>query len=180
MMSHERIQRLVIGALLAALTCVATLAIQIPTPLHGYVHLGDSFVLLSGIILGPVGGALAGGLGSMMADLLTGYVVYAPATFIIKMLAAFAGGLIFHRMVNNKKRSKNSYFALIIAGIAGGVAVTGGYFIYESILYGAAASGANAIFNVFQNIVGIVAAFVLMPILQQVPNIKKWMKNPAF
>ena len=100
-----------------------------------------------------------GGIGTVSYTHLDVYK--RQATFIIKMLAAFAGGLIFHRMVNNKKRSKNSYFALIVAGIAGGVAVTGGYFIYESILYGAAASGANAIFNVFQNIVGIVAAFVL-------------------
>ena len=74
----------------------------------------------------------------------------------------------------------NSYIALIVAGIGAGVIVTGGYFIYESFLYGIAASAANAIFNVFQNIVGIVVAFVLMPILQQVPNIKRWMKNPAF
>ena len=180
MMSHDRVQKLVIGALLAALTCVATLAIQIPTPLHGYVHLGDSFVLLSGVILGPIGGALAGGIGSMMADVLTGYMIYAPATLVIKALAAFVGGWIFHCMINNKKKPINSYVALIVAGIGAGVIVTGGYFIYESFLYGVAASAANAIFNVFQNIVGIVVAFVLMPILQQVPNIKRWMKNPAF
>ena len=65
--------KLVVAALFAALTTVATMFIQIPT-LKGYIHLGDCFVILSGILLGPVYGACAAGIGSMLADVLTGYV----------------------------------------------------------------------------------------------------------
>ena len=46
-------KKLVIGALMAALTCIATMIIKIPTPTLGYIHLGDGLVLLCGIVLGP-------------------------------------------------------------------------------------------------------------------------------
>ena len=61
-------KNLVFAALLAAVTCVATLVIHTPSPLNGYINLGDCFVLLSGWLLGPVYGFLAAGIGSGLAD----------------------------------------------------------------------------------------------------------------
>ena len=68
-MTGKNIRKLVLAALLAALTAVATMIIRIPTPTQGYIHLGDGMVLICGILLGPGLGALAAGIGSMMADL---------------------------------------------------------------------------------------------------------------
>ena len=68
-MTGKNIRKLVLAALLAALTAVATMIIRIPTPTQGYIHLGDGMVLICGILLGPGLGALADGIGSMMADL---------------------------------------------------------------------------------------------------------------
>lgn len=52
--------RLVMAALLAAITCVVTMVIKIPiTATGGYINLGDCIVLLSGILLGPLYGGLA-------------------------------------------------------------------------------------------------------------------------
>ena len=45
-MNDKKIRKLVFTALLAALTCVATMVIQIPAPVSGYVNLGDCVVLL--------------------------------------------------------------------------------------------------------------------------------------
>ena len=73
-----------VAAMLAALACVATMIIKIPTPLKGYVNLGDCVVLLCGSILSPAYAFLAAGIGSGLADVLSGYLVYAPATFAIK------------------------------------------------------------------------------------------------
>lgn len=57
-MSDKKVQKLVVSALMAALTYVATMVVQIPSPMNGYVNLGDCFVLLSGWLLGPwYGGA---------------------------------------------------------------------------------------------------------------------------
>ena len=78
------------------MTCVATMIIKIPTPTFGYIHPGDGFVLLCGVVLGPLPGALAAGIGSMFSDIFSGYVTWAPATFIIKALTGGIAGLLFH------------------------------------------------------------------------------------
>ena len=87
--------------MLAALCCVATMIIKIPSPLKGYLNLGDCIVLLSGFMLSPLYGFLAAGIGSALADVFSGYVVYAPATFLIKGLMALAAFGIYKAL--NKK-----------------------------------------------------------------------------
>ena len=77
-MKDSKIRKLVMAALLAALTYVATTVIKIPTPTGGYVHPGDGMVLLSGWLLGPWWGGAAAGIGSMLVDLLGGYPSFAP------------------------------------------------------------------------------------------------------
>lgn len=68
-------------ALFAALACVATMSIRIPTPgTGGYIHPGDAIVILSGVVLGPGYGFLAAGIGSALSDLIGGYFVYVPIT----------------------------------------------------------------------------------------------------
>ena len=94
-MRASRWSRLVYTALFTALTTVATLVIQVPSPMSGYVNLGDAMVLLSAWILGPVYGTAAAGIGSMLADLLSGYAYYAPGTLIIKCLMAFVAAQVF-------------------------------------------------------------------------------------
>lgn len=58
-MRDANIKKLVLAALMAALTYVATSIVQIPSPMQGFVNLGDCIVLLSGWILGPWWGAAA-------------------------------------------------------------------------------------------------------------------------
>ena len=60
---HSKTKKLVISALLTALVCVATMIVKIPSPLKGYLNLGDCVVLVSGWLLSPVYGFLAAGLG---------------------------------------------------------------------------------------------------------------------
>ena len=91
-MKQGQTRTVILAALLAAFTTVATMIIKIPTPTMGYIHLGDGLVLLCGILLGPGVGAAAAGIGSMFADVFSGYMSYAPATLIIKALTAFVGG----------------------------------------------------------------------------------------
>ena len=79
-------KKLVLTALMTALTMVSTLFIRLPLPL-GYVQLGDGFVFLSVFLLGPLWGTVAAGCGSALADVF-GYVLYSPATLLIK-----AGGV---------------------------------------------------------------------------------------
>ena len=103
--------RLVMAALLTAMTCVATMVIKIPiTATGGYINLGDCIVLLSGILLGPLYGGLAAGIGSALADLFSGYVAFAPATFLIKgIMAVIVGAFV-------KDLTKKSIFKTVLSG----------------------------------------------------------------
>lgn len=94
-MNDKKIRKLVLAALLAALVCVATMVVQIPSPMQGYVNLGDCFVLLSGWLLGPWYGFAAGGIGSMLADIFLGYAHYAPGTLVIKGVMALVAALMY-------------------------------------------------------------------------------------
>ena len=61
-MKNQNLKKMILTALFTALTCVATMLIQIQMPAtQGYVNIGDCFVLLGAWVLGPVYGAFAGG-----------------------------------------------------------------------------------------------------------------------
>ena len=124
--------------LLVALTCVATMIIQIPIPAtQGYVNIGDSIVLISAIFFGPQVGFVAGGLGSGLADLLSGYPQWAIATFIIKGIEGLVAGMIAHKYSVNKN-FVNVY--TILASVVAMVIMVVGYFLGGSVLEGVSAS----------------------------------------
>ena len=110
-MNDKKIRKLVLAALLAALVCVATMVVQIPSPMQGYVNLGDCFVLLSGWLLGPWYGFAAGGIGSMLADLFLGYAHYAPGTLVIKGLVALLAALLYEKLGRSPAARIASAFA---------------------------------------------------------------------
>ncbi|MCR5746657.1 MAG: ECF transporter S component [Lachnospiraceae bacterium] len=178
-------QTLVLAALLAALTYIATTVIKIPTPTFGYVHIGDTFVLLSGFLLGPVIGGLSAGVGSMLADLLGGYAIWAPGTFTIKLATAMAAAAVFRAL--NKPSGNNKRLHLlpraIVAGIAGEAVMIFGYFLYNILVLTLVNTGAESItlsaavaeslaeipFNAVQAVVGIGLSNVLLPVTTKLP-----------
>ena len=82
--TSQRTRMIVMTAAFAALACVATMVVKVPSPTGGYMNLGDTVVLLGGYLLGPAWGALAGSIGPALADVLLGSPIYAPATLVIK------------------------------------------------------------------------------------------------
>lgn len=172
-MGNNKILRLVTAALMSAITCVATLTLQIPNGIGGYIHPGDAFVILSGIILGPFYGGLGAGIGSMLADLLSGYVQYALPTFCIKALAAILAYLLY-RLIRIKLR----FIAVIFGGILAGAVVTISYFLYDGFLYGSFASSALGIpGNLLQNLTGIVLSTLIYVLVYRIPQIKEMIEN---
>ena len=157
-------------ALFAALACVATMSIRIPTPgTGGYIHPGDAIVILSGVVLGHGYGFLAAGIGSALSDLIGGYFVYVPITFVIKGLVALVSGLIYQKMSHS---GKNRYLAVILGGVTDIVFVAGGYFICEFFLYGSGAA-ASIPANIIQGIGGLVISAVLYPVLIAIPDVRQ-------
>lgn len=167
---NNNLKKLILAALFAALSCVATMSIRIPTPgTSGYIHPGDAIVILSGVILGPVWGFLAGGIGSALSDLIGGYFIYVPITFGIKGLVALAAGLLYQ---NVGKNQKSRYIAVILGGVADIILVAGGYFVCEFFIYGAGAA-ASIPANIIQGVGGLVISCILYPILISIPNVRQ-------
>lgn len=162
---NNNIKKITTTALFMALCCIATMIIKLPTPgTGGYVHLGDAFVVLSGILLGPVYGALAGGIGSALADLLGGYFIYVPITLIIKAVIAGGVGLIYHKLAKNLH---NSIVKCILCGIYSTLMVALGYLFFEFFIYGSAAL-ASVPANLMQGLSGLIISTILLPILQKI------------
>lgn len=173
-------RNLVFTALMCALCCITTMVIKLPTPTMGYIHPGDGLVLLSGLILEPLPGALAAGLGSMLADLFSGYIAYAPATFVIKALTAAIAGVIFKALSKLWKNNSARWAAVIVGSIFGELFMVMGYFLYEVFLIALsdkealsqtaltaaiASAGSGIPFNLVQGIFGILIAAVLYPVI---------------
>lgn len=157
---------LVLASLFAALCCLATMLIQIPAPVAGYVHFGDVFVLLSGWLLGGYGVAAAG-IGSMLADILTGYAAYAPITFIDKAATAAVAWLIllfFKKVMPHKL----VWLGLIVSAVAGELVMAFGYTAYEIVQYGFGQAIVNLPANLVQGAFGVVIGCVIYPILTNI------------
>jgi len=150
-------KKIVMAALMAALACVATMVIKVPSPLKGYLNLGDCVVLTAGWMLSPIYGFLAAGLGSALADLFSGYVVYAPATFLIKgcmALIAYFGFRLLHKKVSDLP-------SRIISGTAAEMLMILGYFVFEGCMYGFGPSVVNIPANAVQGIAGLIIGIIL-------------------
>lgn len=161
-MNSIKLRKLTNSGLMAALVVVGTMAIRIPTPTKGYIHIGDSVVYLCGIILGPLYGAVAAGLGSFLADILAGYVVYAPATLVIKFLDAMLVGFIYGRFTKNNPGNLRKLAVFSLAVFWGGLIMVSGYLAFESILYGFPTAVLGIVPNITQAVAG---GILLAPIL---------------
>lgn len=155
--------KIVIASVLAALCCVATMIIKIPSPLKGYLNLGDCVVLLSGWLLTPTYGFFAAGIGSALADAFSGYMIYTPATFVIKGVMALVAHFCFKGM-HNKLGTVPSR---IIGGILAEIIMVLGYLAFEGFMYGFAPSLVNVPANGMQGIAGIIIGLILIKILEK-------------
>lgn len=113
----------------SAIICVFTMFVQIRIfPAEGgMVHIGNVPLFFAAAFFGKKVGAVAGGTGMMLSDLLSGWTIYAPVTFIVTALM----GAAFGKIVNGKPCIKN----LIAASLAALLIKITGYYIGEVILY---------------------------------------------
>ena len=158
--------RIVLTALFAALICVATMLVQIPIPATGgYANLGDGVILICAVLMHPLYAVIAAGLGSFLADILAGYVSYAPGTLVIKAGVALIAALLY-RKIFAAGRAGKMLAAMAISGILAEAFMILGYFAYEAIFLGLGMGAAGAIIgNLGQGIVGVLVACTVAPAL---------------
>lgn len=159
-------------ALFAALCCIATYLIKVPMP-YGYFNVGDVFVLLSGYMLGGLWGGVAAGTGSALADLLSGYALYAPVTFVIKFLMPF---VVFYGYRLGKKliqKAALDFLPRIFSALVAELLMVGGYFLFECILYGAGGAAVALAGNFIQSGVCLAIGVAIAVVFTHIPFVKK-------
>ena len=157
-MKKDTTKTLCVKAMFCALVCVATIAIQVPVPAtSGYIHLGDSIILLAGIMFGPMFGLTAGGIGSALADILTGYGYWAPFTLIIKGLMGYTAGKIAFDG-SDKAFGANK----LLGAAAAEIIMIAGYLIGGTILKGSFLVALTSVpSNAVQAVGGAILYFVI-------------------
>lgn len=166
-MINNKTYKLVLSAVFCALVFAMTY-ISIPTPPIGNINLGDCMIIICACVLGGAYSVLAGALGATLCDIASGYVIYAPATFIIKAVMVII--ILFAR---KKILMSKSFIPLILSGIFAELFMIIGYFFYEAIFlsYGFGAI-ANTPFNAIQGVINIVVSILIFALLKRINLIK--------
>jgi uncharacterized membrane protein len=158
---------LAVTAVMTAITFVLTSFIKVPTPVVGYVHLGDAGAFFSAFAFGPWVGAVAAGLGTALADLTSPYAQWAIFSLLIHGAQGWAAGWLSGRWPDIK--------GLVLASIVGGVIVVVGYLLAGTILVGFGAALTEVPFNIVQVTVGAVVAVPLyLAVRRAYPPILRW------
>lgn len=125
-MKTKTTRRLCLTALMAAVIYVFTAYIHVPSH-TGYTHVGDGFLYLAAAILPAPFAAAAGAIGEGLADLLSGFGIWAPGTVIIKALTAFCFSNQTQKIVSRRN---------ICGMIPALILCAGGYYLYEALITG--------------------------------------------
>lgn len=158
------VKGLAICAMCIALTYVATAFINIRLPIQangGLVHLGNVPLFVAAVIFGKKTGTAAGAIGMGLFDLLSGWVLWAPFTFVIVGCMGFVVGAI---------TEKHKGFGWCVLAMATALLIKiGGYYIAEVIIYkNWVAPVASIPGNIVQIVCGAVIALPIIEVLKRV------------
>ena len=115
-----------ISGVFSALVFVVTAYLHIPT-YNGYVHCGDGLIILAACILPMPYAVAVGAVGAALADLLTGFAIWAPGSMIIKALIATLFSCKAKKIVTSR-----NLIMLIPAAVISAL----GYYLYEALITG--------------------------------------------
>lgn len=150
---------LAVTAVMTAIVFVLTRMVQVPTPAKGYIHLGDAGVFFSAFAFGPWVGAVAGGLGTALSDVTSGFPQWAIFTLVIHGLEGWIVGWASSRW--------DGVAAIILSTVAGGVVVVVGYLGAGIILSGLGAAAAEVPLNAIQVAGGALVGVPLFAAVRQ-------------
>jgi uncharacterized membrane protein len=150
----KSVNTIAIAGIAAALVAVATNVIKVPTPATGgYINLGDTMVMFTAMLFGPVIGAFAGGVGSALGDVMGGYPGWAPVTLVVKGIEGLVVGYIAMRIKGTS--------GLIVGGTIGGLLMVLGYFLFEAYAFGIPAALTEVPGNLLQAVTGVLVGVLL-------------------
>jgi uncharacterized membrane protein len=166
-------------AVLIAVTAVFTYMIRIPVaPTRGYINFGDVAIFFTALTFGPVTALITGGLGTALADIISGYAQWAPFSFLAHglqglVIALVAGGS--YRRSSEGASSKLSIVPLVLSFLAGTVVMGGIYFVTGGFMVGFPAAAAEIPGNILQNVAGVaVGAPLAVAVRKAYPPIDRY------
>ncbi len=158
---------LAVTAVMTAVVFVLTGLVRVPTPARGYIHLGDAAIFFSAFAFGPWVGAVAGGLGTGLADIAGGYPQWAIFSLLIHGAQGWVVGWTSGRWPG--------LAGLILSAVVGGVIVVVGYLGAGMLLSGPAAALGELPLNILQVGTGAVVGILLfLAVRRAYPPIAHW------
>lgn len=130
---YASIQFLTVTALFVALTYVFTAFVNVRLPIAangGLIHLGNVPLFIGAMIFGKRTGAIAGGIGMGLFDLLSGWTLWAPFTLVVVGLMGYTVG----RLTERPSHKSMKWYVIAIAAAC--VIKIVGYYIAEVVIYG--------------------------------------------
>ncbi len=151
-------KQLCLNGLFIAIVCLCTMIIRIPVPAtNGYIHIGDSVIIIISVFFGKKYGAAAGGIGSALADLFSGYPHWMLFTFVIKGIMGFVIGSLAGRSKSGVLSFKN-----VFAPVIGIIWMIIGYVLGGTVLEGSFLVALSSVpSNIIQGIGGFVIYIVI-------------------
>lgn len=125
-MKNNKLNLMCLAGIFTAVVFVFTAYLHIPSH-TGYTHIGDGFIYLAACLLPLPYAMFVGAAGALLADCLTGFVIWAPGSVIIKTVA-----VLFFSRKSKKVISLRNVLALLPAWVI----CIGGYYLYEAIITG--------------------------------------------
>ncbi|MBB6215311.1 putative membrane protein [Anaerosolibacter carboniphilus] len=158
-----------ISGLLIALVFIATKFINLRLPISmngGLIHLGNTMLFMAAIVFGKKKGALAGSVGMALFDMVSGWMAWAPFTFVVRGIMGYVIGSISH----SSGRNGNNLLWNMAAILIGGIWMLFGYYVTEVILYG---NWVSPVTSIPGNVVQIIAGAVLgLPVITAIKKTK--------
>lgn len=162
--TSSHIRDIVQTGLLSALTFVAAWAIHIPYGNGGVIHLGDSMIFLTAVVFGRRYAAVSGAIGMTMFDILSGFSVWAPYTFVIKAVM----GLIAGSLANMGGSKGGNVVKNAVGMLLAGIWMILGYYAAEAVITWNIVQPAVSIpGNVIQVGAGAAIAFVIIAAIRK-------------
>ncbi len=157
-MFKKSVLKITYTAFFTALTVLAISVIKFSTGLgEGYIHFGDSIIYITACVLPFPYCIISAALGGALADILSGFAVWALPTAIIKASIVLPLAIICKRNDSVKILNKRTVLMTVVSGIITVV----GYFIAECILY----SVESATLSILGNLIQAVASAILFCVI---------------
>lgn len=112
-MSVKSVRLIMDIVVFTVLVFAATIVVQVYQPATGgYFNLSEAVIYVAAMVSSPIVAGIAGGVGAGLADVVTGYGIFAPATLVIKFTEGYVAGLLVRRL-----RSLGKTYAIVL-GVA--------------------------------------------------------------